>query len=51
MVMGGENEMVLCNCPNHLLVGITALNGETWGTFSPKPAHKLLLQMGNFVTW
>ena len=35
MVMGGENEMVLCNCPNHLLVGITALNGETWGTFPP----------------
>ena len=33
MVMGGENEMVLCNCPNHLLVGINALNGDLGDIF------------------
>ena len=48
MVMGEQNEMVLCNCPNHLVVGITILNGDL-EDISPKPAHKLLPQMGNFA--
>ena len=48
MVMGEQNEMVLCNCPNHFVVGITILNGDL-EDISPKPAHKLLPQMGNFA--